>query len=214
MSEESAKLVLDENGLQVIGKGRIDSDMTIELIEALLKLPSTGENSTKSIIHRFSVRTRDAFERIVKLDTKLSESFGKILIGHTILAKDVGDEIILGIQPIAVIIFANDGRVFVSRETRKYDNLETIEEFENRTGFSVLDWLKMAMADKAEKAHRLIALLESKPVEYLVDVVKKDEKGNLAAHTLNITVSSEEQIYLHAKRHGHSVMNITPEKKE
>jgi hypothetical protein len=214
VSEESAKLVLDENGLQVIGKGRIDSDMTIELIEALLKLPSTGENSTKSIIHRFSVRTRDAFERIVKLDTKLSESFGKILIGHTILAKDVGDEIILGIQPIAVIIFANDGRVFVSRETRKYDNLETIEEFENRTGFSVLDWLKMAMADKAEKAHRLIALLESKPVEYLVDVVKKDEKGNLAAHTLNITVSSEEQIYLHAKRHGHSVMNITPEKKE
>lgn len=210
-----AKLILKKNGkLEIIGEGTIDCAMHTKIIEAMLKLPPFGPMiSIKSIVDRFSSRTKRSFESIIRLTDPLRIAYNKITavpVGHTVKAEDVADEIILGIQPIAVVIFTTDGRRFVARETRKYDTLETIEEFENRSGMSVLDWVKKDINKIVEKGKRLIALLEAKPVEYLVDVVSKDENGNMTAETMKVTLYSEEQVYLLGQRIDKSVMNITP----
>ena len=216
-----AKLILKKNGkLEIIGEGTIDCAMHTKLIEAILKLPAVDSSpgpdpmlSVKSIVDRFSSRTKRSFESIIRLTDPLRIAYNKITavpVGHTVKAEDVADEIILGIQPIAVVIFTTDGRRFVARETRKYDSLETIEEFENRSGLSVLDWVKKDINKIVEKGKRLIALLEAKPVEYLVDVVSKDENGNMTAETMKVTLYSEEQVYLLGQRIDKSVMNITP----
>jgi hypothetical protein len=215
--ETYAKITIKNGKLIIIGDGTIDCAIHTKIIEAILKLPPTGGSrsalSIKSIVDRFSSRTKRSFDSIIRLDAKLQGAYDKIAalpVGHTIKANEVGDEIIIGIPPISVLIFADDGRRFVSRETRKYDNLETIEEFENRTGLSVLDWLRKDANKIVEKIRRAVALLESKPMEYLVDTVTKDEKGNMIAETIKVTLYSEEQVYLSAQRKEKSVMNITP----
>jgi hypothetical protein len=208
--ESYAKLVLNRNGLQVLGEGTIDCSITIKMIEALLKLPSNGPVSIKSIVDRMSSRTKRSFDNIVKLDSKLNAAFSKLPIGHDIKPDDVAEEFILGISPIAVVIFATDGKRYVSRETRKYDNLETIEEFENRTGMSVADWIRKDRAKLNEKWDQLLSLLATEPTVYHVDVVSKDQiTGSMTMETLKITVCSEEQVRLYALRHELEVMNIT-----
>jgi len=208
MPDEFAKIKLTKKGLEVIGNGVIDCAMTIKTIEALLKLPATGNNSMKSIVDRFSTRTRRAFDSIIKLDERLKEAFSVLAVGHIIDPNDVIEEIFIDLFPVTVILFTSDGRRYVSPETRKYDKLETIEEFENRTGMSVLDSIRKDINSMVEKAKRTISLLESEPIEYLVDVINQ-AGGGMAAETKRITVYHEEQVYLFAQRHNFSVMNIS-----
>lgn len=200
-----AKLKVDNKGLHIIGEGPIDSVITIKVAEAILSLPASGSLTPMSVLKRLTDRTRRSFESIVRLDKQLAAKFATLKVKHTIDREDVIEELVLGLVPIGVIIFTTNGERFVAKHARSCDDLLTFDEFEAKYGRSVLEWVRHDANVMIETFQRAVALLEGEPVEYTLDVVTKD----MAADTKKITVYSEEQIHLFAKRHNVSIMNTS-----
>lgn len=212
-------IAVDSSGqLRVSGTGKIESIFSVEIADALFRLPPIGELSVDSILKRLTPKSRASLDRLINLDDQVrkaadilkASSFGFVLNPNTptlrIKLEDILEEVIVDCAPLMTLIFTVHGERFVSPLINDYKAIFTFDEFQAKYGRSVEEHVEITGQQKIKNMQRVIELVNAAPVTYEVCLTSKDA----ILPTQNVVAYSKEQIYIYARRLRMDVMSVDP----